>query len=73
MSKTATVYHCINPTCVLGSVGQPGRFTGGMTAEAKNLLTGEPVEDLEEGTDYGDGSCPNCGQPGQDYDPSIEE
>jgi hypothetical protein len=66
MSKT--LYVCKNPACALGAVGQLGRFTGGITAEQKHLLTGAPVETLKKGVDYGDGVCMNCGQPGEPYD-----
>lgn len=58
------VYECHNPACSLGSRVDPGRFTGGITAEQKNLLTGEPVENMEEGKDYGEGVCSTCGEPG---------
>jgi hypothetical protein len=61
---TATLYKCENTSCTLGKVGEPGHFTGGITAEQVNLLTGAPVESLEEGTDYGEGVCPNCGVKG---------
>lgn len=70
MAKAATLYVCTNTTtCTLGTAGGIGRFTGGMLAEQKHLLTGRPLETLEEGTDYGEGICPNCGQPGEQYDP----
>lgn len=61
---TATLYECTNQACTLGKVGEPGHFTGGITADQVNLLTGTPVESLEEGADYGEGICPNCGKPG---------
>lgn len=60
------VYECSNPSCSLGTVGNPGgRFTGGMTKEAKHLLTGEPPDTMEKDKDYGEGVCPNCGQKGK--------
>lgn len=61
---SATLYECTNEGCSLGKVGEPGHFTGGITAEQVNLLTGTPVEALEEGTDYGEGVCTNCGTKG---------
>ena len=42
--ETLTLYECTNDTCTLGTLGNPGHFTGGMTAEQVNLLTGRPVE-----------------------------
>lgn len=66
MVEELTLYECNAAHCTLGTVGNPGHFTGGMTAEAKNMLTGSPVENLEEGTDYGEGICPNCGTPGEE-------
>ena len=62
----AKKYECHNPACVLGTVGQPGRFTGGITKEQVNLLTGAPADALEKGKDYGDGICPNCGTKGEE-------
>lgn len=59
------LYECDNPACTLGSRKEPGLFTGGMTAEGVNLLTGEPVESLTEGKDFGEGICPNCGEKGK--------
>lgn len=41
-------------------------FTDGASAEGVNLLTGKPVESLEEGEDFGEGVCPNCGNKGED-------
>lgn len=64
----ATLHVCKNPACALGSLEQLGRFTGGITAEQKHMLTGRPLESLVEGTDYGEGVCTNCGQPGEPYD-----
>jgi hypothetical protein len=61
MAKT---YLCDNAACTLGSVGNPGRFSGGMTKDQKHLLTGQPVDDLKSGEDFGAGICPNCGQKG---------
>ena len=62
MAKT---YECTFQACTLGTLGQPGRFTGGITAEAVTLLTGKPPEHQEKGVDYGEGICPNCGQKGK--------
>jgi len=59
-----TTYECDNAACALGTVGEPGRFTGGATAEQIAILTGKPQDELVDGTDYGDGFCPNCGQEG---------
>jgi hypothetical protein len=56
-----TVYECANPDCTLGSRYDPGRFTGGISAELASDLTGTPVDDV---TDYGEGYCPNCGVEG---------
>lgn len=68
MTKPATLYVCKNAACTLGTAGQLGRFTGGISAEQKHLLTGAPLESLVEGSDYGDGVCPNCGHQGEPYD-----
>jgi hypothetical protein len=57
MAKT---YQCENPACTLGAVGQPGRFTGGITKDQARLLTGNPE------SDHGNGVCPNCGKPGKE-------
>lgn len=40
-------------------------FTDGASADLVNTLTGKPVESLEEGKDYGEGVCPNCGNKGE--------
>lgn len=61
--KTPTVYRCDNPVCSLGTVGAPGHFTGGITPDQVNVLTGKPVEHLEP-HEHGEGVCPNCGKPG---------
>lgn len=61
------LYRCENPACTLGTVGNPGRFSGGITAAQVNVLTGRPVESLEKGADYGDGFCPNCGKQGVEH------
>lgn len=58
MAKT---YHCENPACSLGAVGEPGTFSGGMSKEQVTLLTGDP-----DPKDYGSGVCPNCGKPGKE-------
>lgn len=55
-------YICENPACSLGAVGEPGRFTGGITAEHVHILKGTPVDQVK---DYGDGYCPNCGAKGR--------
>lgn len=60
------VYECHNKACSLGSASQPGMFSGGMTQEGKHLLTGQPIDSLKKGEDYGDGVCPNCGQKGKE-------
>jgi hypothetical protein len=65
---SSKLYLCNNPACALGSVKQPGRFVGGITPEALNLLTGQPVEQMKKGVDYGSGFCPNCGEQGEEYD-----
>lgn len=65
MSNDQRRYRCENPACSLGAVGTPGHFTGGITAGQVNVLTGKPVEHLEDGKDFGDGVCPNCGKPGK--------
>ena len=62
----AKIFLCHTPHCPLGTMGNPGRFAGGITAEQVNLLTGKPVEQLEKGVDFGEGICPNCGQPGEE-------
>lgn len=71
MSKAPTLYVCKNPACQLGASGQLGKFTSGLTALARHLKTGEPLESLVEGEHYGEGFCPNvdCMQPGEKYDP----
>jgi hypothetical protein len=57
MAKT---YECTNPACSLGTVGNPGRFTGGITKDQATLLTGNPDPD------HGAGYCPNCGKAGKE-------
>lgn len=59
-----TLYECTNPACSLGTVGQPGHFTGGITAAQLHVITGKPVEAIDD-KEHGDGVCPNCGQPGK--------
>ena len=61
MAKT---YLCSNSACVLGTPGEPGRFSGGITADQVQLLTGKPADSLKKDEDYGAGFCPNCGQKG---------
>ena len=56
MSK---VYECGNQACSLGTVGNPGRFTGGISKEGAFVLTGN--QDAEHGPGY----CPNCGKKGK--------
>lgn len=63
MAKT---YECSNPACALGTVGAPGRFSGGINKDQVNLLTGAPVDSLKSGEDYGPGFCPNCGVQGEE-------
>lgn len=63
-----TTYECTNPACSLGTPGEPGRFTGGVTDVQVQLLTGTPLEHLKKGTDFGDGFCPNCGKRGEKVD-----
>ena len=53
-------YLCENPACTLGVPGEPGRFTGGASAEQVLSITGNP-----EG-EHGKGVCPNCGKPGSE-------
>jgi hypothetical protein len=62
----AKKYECSNEHCSLGVVGQPGRFSGGITKEQVTLLTGQPAENLKSGEDYGQGFCPNCGAKGEE-------
>lgn len=64
MSKQLTVYRCENPACSLGTVGSPGHFTGGITADQITVLTGKPAEHLKA-SEHGEGVCPNCGKPGK--------
>lgn len=59
MTETVAVYECHNTACTLGTPGTPGRFTGGATKEQITTITGNPEPDK-----FGDGVCPNCGQPG---------
>ena len=68
----AKEYHCTNPACALGTTGNPGRFTGGITKEQVHLLTGKPADSLKSGEDYGAGFCPNCGAQGQEFDAALE-
>lgn len=57
-------YKCSNKDCPQGARGEPSFFSGGMSAAQKTMLTGEPEENLKEGTDYGEGICPTCGKKG---------
>lgn len=59
MPKAPDRYRCDYPACALGAVGQPGYFTGGISAEQATMLTGNPDPEY-----HGEGVCPNCGQPG---------
>ena len=54
-------YLCKNKACSLGTAGNPGRFTGGISKEQATMLTGNPGPH-----DYGKGVCPNCGQPAEE-------
>lgn len=58
------LYECTNPACSLGTVGAPGHFTGGITADQVTVLTGKPADHLDK-SEHGDGVCPNCGKPGK--------
>ncbi len=60
----AKMYLCENKACSLGTVGEPGRFSSGITKKQVHLLTGRPVDSLKSDEDYGQGFCPNCGQKG---------
>jgi hypothetical protein len=60
----AELYKCTNKACIMGEPNQPAYFTDGMTQAQKSLKTGMPLEQMEEGTDYGEGICPECGKPG---------
>lgn len=57
MAKT---YLCTNKDCVLGTKGNPGRFSGGITQEQATMLGGDPE------AEHGKGVCPNCGQKGKE-------
>ena len=52
-------YLCSNPACSLGTPGEPGRFSGGITKEGATILTGNPEPE------HGPGICPNCGKKGK--------
>ena len=65
-SKKGAAYRCENDACSLGSRVQPGVFTGGATKEQITMLTGDP-----EPEQFGDGVCPNCGQPGVVHDADV--
>lgn len=69
MADELKVYECRSKTCLLGSRTSPGRFTGGMTPENLNLLFGTPGEECteeNEGTLWGEGVCPSCGEVAKD-------
>lgn len=61
----AELYKCTNQSCVLGQPGEPAYFVEGMTQAQKALKTGMPIENMEEGKDYGEGICPECGTKGE--------
>jgi hypothetical protein len=63
-----TVYQCHNKACPLGSLKDPGHFTAGITAAQRNVLYGDPVENMVEGVDFGEGICPTCGEKGTPTD-----
>lgn len=56
-------YECTNKACSLGTVGSPGRFTGGITKDQLTILTGNQEPKTGE---YGNGICPNCAKPGKE-------
>jgi hypothetical protein len=60
----AKLYECTNESCILGVQENPGYFSGGITATQANLKTGKAEDEMEEGKDYGEGVCPECGTPG---------
>jgi hypothetical protein len=62
------VYLCENPACSLGTVGHPGRFTGGIAKEQMTMLTGDP-----EPEHHGEGVCPNCATKSNREAPSAAE
>lgn len=64
MSEEA-LYRCENAACPLGSLQQHGYFTGGITAEQVSVMTGQPVDSLADGKDFGEGFCPNCATRGK--------
>lgn len=68
----AELYKCTNNTCVLGQPGQPAYFVEGMTQAQKALKSGMPIEQMEEGTDYGEGVCPECGTKGEAMGENFE-
>lgn len=61
-----TTYECHNKSCTLGSRSEPGRFTGGISAEQLETLVGSDAEKLVEAGKYGEGFCPNCGLKGKE-------
>lgn len=59
MATTAPkLYECHNEFCSLGTLANPGRFSGGMTPE------GAAVLGLNPDNPTGEGICPNCGTEG---------
>lgn len=60
-----TVYICENPACSLGTVGEPGRFTGGISSYQVHIVAGEPLEEIEKSGKHGEGYCTNCGTSGR--------
>lgn len=71
--KVKRLYECHNSACALGSRKDPGRFTDGITAEALNVLTGDPVEAIIAEGRFGEGFCPTCGEPGVAVEPNEDE
>lgn len=68
----AELYKCTNENCILGEPGQPAYFVDGMTQSQKTLKSGMPLEQMEEGTDYGEGVCPECGTKGEAMGENFE-
>lgn len=66
-ARNGAAYRCTNEACTLGSRKQPGVFVGGATKEQITLMTGDP-----EPEHFGDGVCPNCGEPGEAYDAEVD-
>jgi len=62
----AKKFLCETPACTLGTAGNPGRFTGGITKDQLNVLTGAPIDQMKSGEHFGAGFCPNCGVQGRE-------